>query len=154
MQKFGRQAILKPTAGNETLYQDNTDNGVRTVNFATSKTLVVKSTKFPHRNTQKYTCTSPDGQTHTQIDDILTDRRWHLCVLDVPRFKGAECHTHHHLVAARVRERLAVSKQAAQKFDVKRFNFNKLSDLQVRNCIRLRFQAGLQVWGTKLIDRT
>jgi hypothetical protein len=35
-------------------------------------------------------------------------------------------------VTARVRERLAVSKQAARKFDVKRFNFKKLSDLEVR----------------------
>jgi hypothetical protein len=35
-------------------------------------------------------------------------------------------------VAARVRERSAVSKRAARKFDVKRFNLKKLSDLEVR----------------------
>jgi hypothetical protein len=72
--KFGREDIFKPTVGNETLHQDNNDSGVRTVNFATSKTLAVKSTKFPHRNIHKYTCTS-DGQTHNQSDDILIDRR-------------------------------------------------------------------------------
>jgi hypothetical protein len=33
---------------------------------------------------------------------------------------------------ANVRVRLAVSKQAAQKFDVERFNLRKLSELQVR----------------------
>jgi hypothetical protein len=38
--------------------------------------------------------------------------------------------------------------QAAQDFDVKRFNLKKQSDLQVRNCIRLRFQTGLQLWAT------
>jgi transposase len=32
------------------LHQDNSNNGITAVNFATSKTLVVKSTKFPHRN--------------------------------------------------------------------------------------------------------
>ena len=36
-------------------HQDSNDNGVRIVNFATSKNLVVKSTMFPHRNIQKYT---------------------------------------------------------------------------------------------------
>jgi hypothetical protein len=35
-------------------------------------------------------------------------------------------------VAAKVRERLAVSNQAAQMFDVERFNLEKLSELDVR----------------------
>jgi hypothetical protein len=35
-------------------------------------------------------------------------------------------------VTANVRERLAVSKQAAKKFDVERFNLRKLSELEVR----------------------
>jgi len=50
--KVGGETIFKPTIGNESLHQDNNDNGVRTVNFATSKSLVVKSTIFPHRNIQ------------------------------------------------------------------------------------------------------
>jgi len=44
----GRENIFKPTVGNESLHQDSNDNGVRTVGFATSKNLVVKSTIFPH----------------------------------------------------------------------------------------------------------
>jgi hypothetical protein len=48
--KLGRDDIFKPTTGNETLHQDNNDNDVRIVNFATSKDLVVTSTMFPHRN--------------------------------------------------------------------------------------------------------
>ena len=35
-------------------------------------------------------------------------------------------------MVAKVRERLAVSKQAAQKFDVERFNLRRLSDLEDR----------------------
>jgi len=34
-------------------------------------------------------------------------------------------------VVAKVRERLAVSKQAAQKLDGERFNFRKLNELEV-----------------------
>ena len=80
---MGRENIFKPTTGNVSLHQDSNDNGVRIVNFAASKNLVVKSTMFPHRNIHKYTWTSPDGQTHNQIDHILIDRRWHLSILDV-----------------------------------------------------------------------
>ena len=36
------------------------------------------------------------------------------------------------MVVANVRERLAVSKPAAQKFDVERFNFRRLSKLENR----------------------
>jgi hypothetical protein len=71
--KVGRENIFKPTIGNKSLHQDSNDNGVRIVNFATSKNLVVKSTMFPHRNIHKCTWTSPDGQTHNQIDHILID---------------------------------------------------------------------------------
>jgi len=55
MQKVGRENIFKLTTGNESLHQDSNDNGVRIVNFATSKNLVVKSMMFPHRNIHKYT---------------------------------------------------------------------------------------------------
>jgi exonuclease III len=46
--KLGREDTFKPTIGNESLHEDSNDNGVRVVNFATSKDLVVKSTMFPH----------------------------------------------------------------------------------------------------------
>jgi hypothetical protein len=34
--KLGREDIFKRTIGNESLHQDNNDNGVRAVNVATS----------------------------------------------------------------------------------------------------------------------
>ena len=36
------------------------------------------------------------------------------------------------ILVAKVREKLTVSKQAAQKFDVERFNLRKLNELDVR----------------------
>jgi hypothetical protein len=39
--KLWREDIFKPTFGNESLNDDSNDNGVRVVNFATSKNLVV-----------------------------------------------------------------------------------------------------------------
>jgi exonuclease III len=65
--KIGRKDIFKPTIGNETMHEISNNNGVRVVNFATSKKLFVKSTIFPHRNIKKFTWTSPDGKTHNQM---------------------------------------------------------------------------------------
>jgi hypothetical protein len=68
---------------NESIHEASNDNGVRVVNFATSKYLIVKSTTFPHRDIHKHTWTSPDGVTHKQIDHVLIDKRRHSNVLDV-----------------------------------------------------------------------
>ena len=80
----------------------------------------------------KYTWTSPDGKTHNQIDHVLIDSGWHSSILDVRSFRGAECDNDHYLVVAKVRERLAVSKQAAQMFDGEKFNLRELNELEVR----------------------
>ena len=61
----------------------------------------------------------------------------------------------HYLVSAKVRERLAVGKQAAQRFDRQRFNLRKLNELEVRKQYQIeitnRFAAledGLKLNGT------
>jgi hypothetical protein len=72
--KVGSKDIFKLISGN--------DNRVGVVTFATSKKSV-KSTTFPYHNIHKHTWTSPDGVTHNQIENVLTDRRWYSNILDV-----------------------------------------------------------------------
>jgi hypothetical protein len=63
----------------------------------------------------------------------------------------------HYLVVAKVRERLAVRKQAAQKFDGGRYNLRKLNDLEVRKQYQIeitnRFAALENVSEDKDINR-
>ena len=61
----------------------------------------------------------------------MIDRKWHSSINDVRFFRGADCDNNHYLVIPKVREKLAVSKQAAQKFDGERFNLRKLNELEV-----------------------
>jgi hypothetical protein len=100
---------------------------------------------FSHRNIHKYTWTSPEGNTHSQIDHVLIDRRRHSSILDVRSFRGADCDTDHYLVVAKVGERLAVSKRAAQKVHTERFNVKKLNEGDVKEqyqvTIRNKFAA-------------
>jgi hypothetical protein len=128
--KVGGEDIFKPTIGSQTLHEISNNNGALVVNFATSKNLTVESTTFPHRNIHTFTWTSPDGKTPNQIDHILIDKRRQSNVLDVRSFRGADCDTDHYLLVAKVRERLAVSKQTTHIFHTERFNLKELNDVE------------------------
>jgi hypothetical protein len=78
----------------------------------------------------------------------LIDRRRHSSILDVRSFRGADSDTDNYLVAAEVRERLAVSKRAAQKIDAERFNLKKLMRGMIKNSIGLQPETSLQLWKT------
>jgi hypothetical protein len=81
--RVGTEDIFKPIIDNESLHEASNDNGVRVVNFSTSKNLIVKSITFPHHNIHKHTWISPDSVIHNQIDHVLIDKRQHPNILDV-----------------------------------------------------------------------
>ena len=118
---MGRENSFKPTIGNESLQQDSNDSGVRIVKLAASKIWLLRA-RCSHTDIHKHTWTSPEGKTYNQMDHILIDRRRQSSILYVRSFRGADCDTDHYLAVAKVRERLGVSKQEAQKLDWERFN--------------------------------
>jgi hypothetical protein len=102
--KVGKEDIFIPTIWNESLHEISNGNGVRVVNSSTTKNLTVTSTMFSHRYIHKYTCASPNGKPHNQIDQNLVDRRRHSNGLYVRSYGAANCDTEHFLVVAKARE--------------------------------------------------
>jgi hypothetical protein len=74
--KVGREDIFKPKTGDESLHEISNDNGIRVVNFATFKNVIVKSVLFPlgHLLMEKM---------YNQTDHILIGRRRYTSILDV-----------------------------------------------------------------------
>jgi hypothetical protein len=72
--------------------------------------------------------------------------KWHFSIVDVRFFRGIDRDTVHYLVVANVRERLAVIKRAAQKFQLGRFNFRKLNELEVRKQNQIKFSNRFALW--------
>jgi hypothetical protein len=51
-------------------------------------------------------------------------------------------------MVAKVWERLAVGKQAAQTSDMEKFNIRKINELEVTKQYRIKSQTALQLWRT------
>jgi hypothetical protein len=56
------------------------------------------------------------------------------------------CDIDHCLVVAKGKERLAVSKQRSYRFQMGKFNLNKLNKVDVKESIIFRSKIGLHLW--------
>jgi hypothetical protein len=122
-------------------------NAVRLLNFATAKNLIVENTVL-----HIVTFINLPGhlmvERHNQIDHILINRRLHSSILDVRSFRAADCDTDYYPVVVKVRERLEVSKQTTHRAHMKRFNINKLNEVEGKCSIVFKSQIGSQLWKT------
>jgi len=111
---LGWEDIFKPTTGNDRLHEDSNDNGVKVVNFDSSNSLAVKSMMFQHQSIHKYNWPSPIGRFTVRLIMYWQIRDGVQVYSMYSLSGGADSNIDHYLVAAKVMERLAVSKQAAQ----------------------------------------
>jgi hypothetical protein len=82
------------------------NNGQRVIDFAISKSMIIASTRFPHKEIHKITWTSPDGNTSNQIDYVLIETRKASNILDIRSYRGANCYSDHYLVGIKYRGRI------------------------------------------------
>jgi hypothetical protein len=94
-----RGKFFELISSSHSLHKANNDNGIRVVNFSTSKYLIVKSTTFIHCDIHKHIWTSFVGVIHNQIDHVLIDKRRHSNILlDVRSFREADCDIEQNMV--------------------------------------------------------
>ncbi|XP_073848775.1 uncharacterized protein [Musca autumnalis] len=129
--KIGKENIFDPTVGKFSLHSETSDNGMRLIDFAAAKNMVVSSTRFNHLDIHKGTWLSPDQRTSNQIDHVVIDGRHSSSVLDVRSFRGANIDSDHYLVAAKVRTRLNVANKArtdsTRKLDIDRLHTQQIA---------------------------
>lgn len=108
--KVGQETIYRPTIGTHSLHKITNANGLRLIDFAMSKNMVISGTYFPHKNIHKMTWRSPDGRTNNQIDHVLIDGRHRSNVMDVRSCRGLNVDSDHYLVRVVLRARIATIK--------------------------------------------
>lgn len=104
--KVGREEAYQPTIGLFSKHPVSNDNGLRLISFASSKSMVIKSTMFPHKAIHLGTWKSHDGRTVNQIDHVLIDERHKSMVQDVRSYRGADCDSDHYLVGVKVKAKI------------------------------------------------
>ncbi|KAJ8717892.1 hypothetical protein PYW07_005822 [Mythimna separata] len=117
------------------------DNGDRFIDFCQNHDLTIGGTLFIHGDHHKYTWNSPDGVTKNQIDHLAISSKWRSSLLDVRNRRGADIDSDHHLVVAEVRLKVAVARATGGPGRLgRRFDVNKLSDLDTRRAFRLELR--------------
>ncbi len=140
--KVGREESYRPTIGRWSLHEETNENGLRLIDFATEKGMVVRSSYFMHKRIHQATWVSPDGVTRNQIDHCLVDGRHFSDVINVKVRRGANVDSDHFLVVVDVRARIDRA-QTARAQATKRFAANKLKDPSVRTAFAQNISAGI-----------
>jgi len=111
-------------------YSVSHDNGIRLINFAFSKNMVVASTLFIREDIHKMTWRSP-GQTFNQIDHLVIDARHASNVMDVRTFREATVDSDHYLSKSKIRSRISKARNTfgsyARKFDSEKLKSTETS---------------------------
>ena len=89
--------------------ETSTRNGLRLIDFAAARNMVIASTRFKHLNIHKATWMSPDQRTRNQIDHVVIGGRNCSSVLDVCTLQRVNIGFDHYLVAVKIRMRLSIT---------------------------------------------
>ncbi|KAE9542653.1 hypothetical protein AGLY_002564 [Aphis glycines] len=113
--QVGKENTYKTTIGEHSLHDRSNDNGVRLINFAISKNMVVSSTRFPRKNIHKETWLSPGGRYSSQIDHVLIENKHKTIIKNVKSYRGADADTDHYLILIDFRVKMLMEWKKKQK---------------------------------------
>ncbi|XP_049302044.1 craniofacial development protein 2-like [Bactrocera dorsalis] len=123
--RVGKEGIFGTTVGKFSLHEETTPNGLRLIDFAGARNIIIFSTRFQHKKIHQATWRSPDRKTTNHIDHFVIDVGHVSSVLDVRVLRGPNIDSDHYIVAAKNRTRLCAAKNALKQTKG-RFDFEKL----------------------------
>jgi len=139
--QVGQEEELRPDSGRFSAHQHTNENGLRLIDFATSKNMAIRSTFFQHSFQYRYTWRSPQ-QTESQIDHILIDGRHFSDITDVRTYRGANIDSDHYLVMVKLRPKLSVINNVRYRRSP-RYNLERLKQNDVATAYAQHLEAAL-----------
>ena len=73
--KIGKEPANQLVAGQHTIHDETSENGLILCQFAEANELIISSTCFEHRHIHKGTWNDPAGRTVNQIDHVFINKR-------------------------------------------------------------------------------
>ncbi|XP_045496887.1 craniofacial development protein 2-like [Colias croceus] len=141
--QVGREDTFIPTIGKYSKHQHTNDNGLRLISFAASKSMLVKSTMFDHKDIHKGTWKSPDGTTVNQIDHVLVDSRHGSNLEDVRTYRGADCDSDHFLLLIKIKAKIRIQRSGGSE-GIVNLDTEKLKDIDIRKSFQLELKNRFQ----------
>ncbi|XP_008184296.1 craniofacial development protein 2-like [Acyrthosiphon pisum] len=130
--RVGREEEYKQTAGSYSLHENSNNNGVRLINFAIGKGMVISSTRLPKKDIYKHTWTSPGGRFNSQIDHVVIDKRHKSSITNVRSYRGADADTDHYLVISDFKVKLSARWSNAKPKGIEKIDVDRLKNEETR----------------------
>ena len=127
--KIGKEPAYRPTVGCCGVHEVTNENGLRLINFAASRNMVIKSTYFMHKRIYQETWKHPDKITRNQIDHVIIDGRHFSDILNIKARRGANADSDHFLVQIKLRARVSLANNGNRQ-KLKRIDVEKLKNAE------------------------
>lgn len=128
--QVGKEPVFSPTIGKHSLHLKTNENGERMIGFAVTRSLVVMSTIFTHKEKHKETWISPNGVA-TQIDHVLVSSKHFNVVKDVRSYRGPDINSDHFLVVTKINHAYKIRMLERNKLQLS-WERGKLKEEEVR----------------------
>ncbi len=102
--------------------------------------MVVEGTLFQHKNTNKYTWTTPNGQTRNMIDHILINRKWVKSMQDCRNYRRADKFFDHEIVISKIKLKLKRTGQDKKTQIGRQYDFSRIMDHVIKNELVLKLK--------------
>lgn len=119
--------MYNPMVGGKSAHDISNGNGMRLIEYAIAKDLIITSTFFPRKLIYKHTWSAPNNTFKSQIDHVLINSNYRSSISNIISHRGADGDFDHFLVL--ICYKMSVTrKQKSNNKNTCRYNIDKLRD--------------------------